>query len=452
MTAIHVRRWIQGLRVLAGDASQVRDEELVQELESAQSEPAFAVLVRRHGPLVLNVCRRVLGHDHDAEDAFQATFLVLARRAKSIRKVSSLAAWLHGVAYRVALKMKVDSFRRQRRERLATTRLELELPADMSMREVGVIVHEEIERLPETQRQPLLLCYFEGLSQEEAAQQLGWPRGTLKRRFERGRDRLRKVLQRRGLALGVPVVAGLFADFASAAVPSALSEVTVKSGVLAFAGKELPSSLVSQQVVSTVRKILRSMWLSQLGTMVMSFTCLVLVAGAGAGAWVRAASCSAATPPGAKQRTAQVFTAAVTDRAARSSGSVSQSNESTDKEEFIGTWRVVGGEAPGFPMEKFSFENVKLTFKYETVKWHADQGGFDLGYQLHSRKQPGEIDMGGGAGGRIPPMVGVYKFEGKKLFLALAPVNRPKDVVTTAKSDFFVYELERVENDEDAQK
>src|SRR5262249_17480094 len=139
-------------------------------------------------------------HRHDAEDAFQATFLVLARNARSIRRRDGLASWLHGVAYRVALKARAAGVRRQALEAKAAAPLPVCPADDLSWGEVRAIVHGEVAALPEDFRAPLVLCYLEGLTQDEAARQLGWTPATLKGRLQRGRDRLRRRLERRGLA------------------------------------------------------------------------------------------------------------------------------------------------------------------------------------------------------------------------------------------------------------
>ena len=167
------------------------------------SEAAFATLVERHGPMVLRVCRQVLADGHLAEDAFQVTFLLLARRAWSIRDPDLLAGWLHRVARRVALRA-APGF-------TGATTVNARRPATSPWRATArwnatrlcAIVHEEIDRLSDTQRLPILLCALEGLSHEEAAQQLRWPVGTVKSRLVRGRRRLQGRLARRGLAADI---------------------------------------------------------------------------------------------------------------------------------------------------------------------------------------------------------------------------------------------------------
>jgi RNA polymerase sigma factor (sigma-70 family) len=211
------------LRKLLGGRPACRqtDADLVARFAADRDEGAFVALVHRHGPRVWRVCRAMLGQEQDAEDAFQATFLVLARQAGSVHKASSVASWLHGVAVRVAA---------QARTRAALPRIPLVepiaarqgLPDDLDRDEVHAVLHEELARLAEADRAPLVLCYLEGKTQDEAAGELGWSKSTLRRRLERGRSRLARRLSRRGLALSAPVLAGLAAGEAGAVPPALL--------------------------------------------------------------------------------------------------------------------------------------------------------------------------------------------------------------------------------------
>ncbi len=185
-----------------GTATDLSEGQLLRRFVAEGDESAFSSLVSRHGPMVLGVCRRVLGTRPDADDAFQATFLVLLRRATALRDVDSLGPWLHGVAWRVASRARAGNARRRlEEEKAAATRpeqAEAECPADRH--ELHAIIDEEINRLPEKYRRPIVLCYLEGLTQEAAARQLRWKAGVLRGRLDRARLRLRGRLARRGLA------------------------------------------------------------------------------------------------------------------------------------------------------------------------------------------------------------------------------------------------------------
>ncbi|HKB38286.1 MAG TPA: sigma-70 family RNA polymerase sigma factor [Gemmataceae bacterium] len=240
----HLRR-----RVLPPELAS--DAELLDRFGREHDEDAFAALVVRHGPLVFNVCRRVLGDAHDAEDAFQATFLVLARKAGAVGRPAALAGWLHGVAYRVALKV---------REAGASSRLRQPPPdipepsdprpdplAELTARELLAILEAEVQRLPEVYRLPVALCCLEGFSQEEAARRLGWTPGSVKGRLERGRKRLHARLARRGLTLtaalsAVEVARGM------AGMSSALAGPTIDAACL-FAANQAAGNASVRPVV-----------------------------------------------------------------------------------------------------------------------------------------------------------------------------------------------------------
>jgi RNA polymerase sigma factor (sigma-70 family) len=215
-----------------GDLS---DHDLLDRFAAARDETAFAALVERHGSLVLDAARAILRHDQDAEDVFQAAFLVLARKAASIRGRGSLACWLHGVARRVALRALRARTRRTRHETAA--RPEPAAGDELTWGEVRALVHDELARLPESLRAPVLLCHLEGLTLDEAAARLGLPRGTLRGRLDRGRDLLRRRLARRGLAAGALV----FPPAVSRAVPPLVVLGTARSAARFAAGLGEPS-------------------------------------------------------------------------------------------------------------------------------------------------------------------------------------------------------------------
>jgi HlyD family secretion protein len=183
----------------AGSASLLTDAELLRRFAADRAEEAFAALVKRHGPLVLSVCRRGLGAEQDAEDAFQATFLVLARKAGSIADPGLLGNWLYGVATRIARKARVAQRKRQQREKPVWCLPSLPAPDAPARDDLGSVLREELNRLPEKYRVPVGLCYLEGKTNAEAARLLRWPTGTVKGRLARARDLLRSRLVCRGL-------------------------------------------------------------------------------------------------------------------------------------------------------------------------------------------------------------------------------------------------------------
>ena len=168
-----------------------------------RAQLAFSVLVARHGGMVLRVCRKMVGDEHQAEDAFQATFLILASRARSIRRQVSVASWLHGVALRVAATERSCAGRRKRHERRRAMMMQMETASLPTDDEAARVLHQEIGLLPERYRSAVVLCYLEGLTHEAAAERLGRPVGTVRSRLATARDRLRARLTRRGLVPGV---------------------------------------------------------------------------------------------------------------------------------------------------------------------------------------------------------------------------------------------------------
>jgi RNA polymerase sigma factor (sigma-70 family) len=195
------------------------------------------MLVDRHGTLVRGVCLRVLGNHHDADDAFQATFLVLVRKARSIRRLGSVGAWLHGVAQRIAQKMRLSASRRRGHEKLAAGVRPAPARDDHGLGELHTILDEELDRLPAQYRQPLILCCLQGKSRDEVAQELGWSVGAVKGRLERGREALRQRLVGRGVTLPA-ALAGLTLVH-GAAVPPALAATTTAAALQYSAGQVL---------------------------------------------------------------------------------------------------------------------------------------------------------------------------------------------------------------------
>jgi RNA polymerase sigma factor (sigma-70 family) len=267
--------------VAAEADGRLSDHQLLERFAQRHEAAAFEALLRRHGPLVWGVCRRVLGNWHDAEDAFQAAFLALAQRAGSVGKSGSVGGWLHRVAYHAALKARAQEARRQRHERRASSPDLRDPLDDVTAREFLAVLDEEMQRLAERHRTPLVLCYLEGRTCDQAARQLGWSLRTLKRRLEQARTCLRERLGRRGLTLPAALLASGVAGEALA-LPAALATATVRTVTAAAVG--VASARVAALAEAAVKPLGSSIKLCAAMTLALAASLLVMVAGPFAGA------------------------------------------------------------------------------------------------------------------------------------------------------------------------
>lgn len=262
-----------------GTAAGENDDRLLERFLANRDESAFAALVDRHGPMVLGVCRRVLRDEHDVEDAFQATFMILARNARTIRRSDRVGPWLHGVARRVAVRAKVASTRRRDRERIG---IDVEPSGassssrDAERIELRAILDEELNGLPERFRAPLVLCYLEGLTHDQAASRLSQPVGTIRSRLSRGRERLRVRLARRGVRADD---AALGSAIAIESVSPALLESTVRLALEFAVSQTGASALASAGAVALAQGVLKTMMISKLSLTTACALGLVLTVG-----------------------------------------------------------------------------------------------------------------------------------------------------------------------------
>jgi RNA polymerase sigma factor (sigma-70 family) len=272
---------VRRLRSISEQVVEASDRQLLAQFSTDQDQTAFATIVRRHGPMVLGVLRRTLQHEQDAEDAFQATFLVLARSAASIRDVQALPSWLHGVSRRIAMKTKRSAARRRHHEGRALPTLNT--PSnDMDWREVQAILDEEVSRLASIYRTPFILCCLEGLGRDEAAQRLGLKDGTLSSRLAKARTILKERLAKRGIALSA-----VLASIAISGKP-AVAETLEQSTVLGLFGKASATVLTLARGMTPTLAYAR---IAIVGVVLAAALC------AGAGALKARPQAAAAIPP-----------------------------------------------------------------------------------------------------------------------------------------------------------
>jgi RNA polymerase sigma factor (sigma-70 family) len=277
-------RLLEHLRRLAAKAEgEPRgDGQLLEHFIHRRDEAAFAALLRRHGPMVRGVCRRILGNVHDADDAFQATFLVLVRKAESIRPREAVGNWLYGVAYRTALEARRRLTRRHARE----TALHPALPASQpveSLSELGALLDRELSRLGDKYRLPIILCDLEGRSRKEVARHLAIPEGTLSSRLATGRKKLAARLTRLGFAVTAASLAELLAEStAAASVPLSLLNATTQAALLTAAGPAAVSGCISATVSTLTEGVMKAMFIAKIKTATLVL-CGVAALGLGTG-------------------------------------------------------------------------------------------------------------------------------------------------------------------------
>jgi RNA polymerase sigma factor (sigma-70 family) len=276
-----IHRVIDHLRqaVLLPDGAGLGDGELLGSFIERHDETALAALVARHGPMVWGVCRRLLSH-HDAEDAFQATFIVLARKAASIRSRERVGNWLHGVAHQTALLARRTAARRRAREVQVTEMPDIEAVQQDRGPELRLLLDEELSRLPEIYRAVIVLCELEGRSRKETACQLGVPEGTVAGRLARARAMLAKRLIQRGITLsGGALAAILSQNAASAGVPASVVSKTIKVASLTAAG-QATTGVISVKVAALTEGVLKAMFLNKLkGVLAVVLVALVCIGG-----------------------------------------------------------------------------------------------------------------------------------------------------------------------------
>jgi RNA polymerase sigma factor (sigma-70 family) len=413
----------------------------------AEAEEAFTFLVERHGPMVLDVCRHVLDDSHDAQDAFQATFLVLLRRARSIRNRDSLASWLFGVAMRVARRARYAAIARRFHERKAGNLASKRATSSNGHPECLAALHDEIARLPERFREPIVLCHLEGLSTAAAAHRLGCAHGTILSRLARGRERLRRRLIQRGLAFPAGLLAAPSVSQATLAnLPAALATSTVEVAGRALAGRAALAAAVSISVSALTEATLRTLLMSRISLA----TALLATAAA-----VATVSIPYLRPTlGAGSRVA------FSDERLQPSDRVDDLDAMArrDLDLLQGAWYRVSSETAGkkWPAERngqpIPPKDPALMIVFKGDGWYqmgADGKTLVQGHivRLDTTRRPKAIDLYNLGPGRNPPgrawIEGIYKLEDDTLTLCLSfgGVDRPAEFATKAGPNSFVLDV-----------
>jgi RNA polymerase sigma-70 factor (ECF subfamily) len=401
---------------LRQDGAGLSDGELLEAFVARRDAAVFEALVRRHGPMVLGVCRRVLHNAHDAEDAFQATFLVLVRRAASVVPRELVGNFLYGVAYRTALEARRAAARRRARERQVSDMPHPRVEADESWRELLPLLDRELERLPPRYRAPVVLCHLEGQTRKEAAGHLGLPVGTLSGRLTTAMRLLAKRLRRHGLALSAGTLAAVLSPQAVAALPTSLVAATMQALPPLAAGQASAAGAVSAEVAALTTRVLKGMLLAKL-----KWATAVLLAVAAVGGGITA---FAHRTPDAGREEARLEGPARAD----GPGAAKEADaRKSDRERLQGFWVPVSSEVDGFRQDGDpKLKQWELAFDGDTVTM---PGNHKVPYSLDPRKQPGEMDIA--VDEKPIPMRLIYEFEGDRLKLCWRKSGeRPADFDT----------------------
>lgn len=423
-------------RVAAVQTSRgLADGELLERFVGAKDEAAFTVLVQRHGPLVLGVCRRALGNAHDAEDACQATFLLLARKAASIRKAASLSSWLHRVASSVAANMKREQARRCRRERQVQPVMAQDPAADVSWREVQTALDEDLQRLPERYRAPLILCYLDRQTRDEAAEQLRLTPAALHGRLERGRKLLCERLTRRGMALSGTLLAAAVGEGVSQAAlsPSVILSLT-KAATLVASGKPSAVTTVPAHVLSLTREALRTLLLAKLNMGAATVLCAGLSLAA-VGAMLMPTGSRQDADPGSKAMVADARGAPRVDETA-----------TEDAKNLEGEWQVVETEANGKKSPSYEVRSHRIIFAFKGDEITANFDGRTK-FKLNADTVPKAMDITW-IDGKWQGLTAasIYSLEEGRLRLCMPAWKgkRPTEFKTRDGDGLHLYVLERI--------
>jgi RNA polymerase sigma factor (sigma-70 family) len=408
---------------LRQEGVEISDGELLDAFIVQRDEAAFEALVRLHGPMVLSVCQRILGNVADAEDAFQATFLVLVRKAGSIRPRGMVGNWLYGVAQNTARHAKAIIARRQQKEREAAAMRKPTTPEEAGT-DLKAWLDQELPALPDKYRAPIVLCDLEGKTIREAAQRLSWPQGTVATRLTRGRALLARRLARHGLFLtGAALPLALASGSAPASVPTCLIVSTVQAGTAVAAGQATAAGLISAKVAALADGMMKAMLLKKLKALGGVLLAIALLTGSGAmfARGVLKAEPNATTKVEAERAKSENNAA----RSTRVEGSVQGSSDAragasvvagavrrADRDALQGTRVGVSGESEGRTLPKQKL--WKLVIKGDKATLFLEEPGQmrEGVFTLDPDHEPKKIDMTSFDGFTLK---GIYELKGDTL-------------------------------------
>jgi RNA polymerase sigma factor (sigma-70 family) len=425
------------------DSVTPSDEELLECYVSRQDDAAFAYLVRRHSQLVYGVCRRVLGNQQDAEDAFQAAFLILARKARSVRNGKRLGSWLYGVAYRTALHARSLRARRRSREISMPDKVTAVAAPPAEVDDLMPFLDEALNDLPEHYRVAVILCELQGWSRKAAANRLGIVEGTLSSRLAKARQLLARRLARHAPAAPVAVVGGLLTQSASASC--------VPPSLLATASN-IPHSSTAE-VVALAEGVLRMMLLSKIKTVALGSMIVSLLVWAGVllGNGPLAGNESTVIHP--KENPAIALPVnQPTPKQEKAGSEPAPKKDQSDQGRLQGIWRVVEATYDGNSLTEAQLKDMRLTVRGNTMLWDInDETVTPNKFTLAPLKTPKHIGITGqnAAGIRLSVAAGgVYKLDGEKLWICVADEAKaePKGFASEKGSDILLCVLERDAN------
>ncbi len=415
---------------LQGDLAQT-DAQLLDRFARRRDEPAFAALLARHGSMVLGLCRRLLHDPRDSEDAFQAAFLILARKAGAIQRQTLLGPWLYGVAWRVAVRLRGRAARRCERERAG---MDLDaLPADdAAWSDVRRVVQEEVQRLPDVYRSAVILCCLEGKTNEEAARLLRRPVGTVKSRLARARELLRTRLAGRGMTVSVGALGAILAAH-SVTASAALVDATIRAALPFAASGVVAGGIASARAVALSQGVLRTMMLKKLTFMAALVLATALMGGGG-----NLAYRAWAAAPG---DVTKVVAAAPKDDATKE-----KPPADADADKIQGTWVAVSAEMDGKAAPAEAIKDLTLVVSADKVAFNPGGEDRQSTYKLDPTKTPKRIELtplDGPAKGKMVHCL--YELDGDRLKLCLlnGPGEEPKEFATTPGSNLRLLVLER---------